>query len=147
MEELGVEAQIGGKIGTNKVFLPGQLWQGEYYEVILLGEPKIQESNKHEKLEFISLLQDENGEKILKSETEKSSDQDFIKKNFDINVLTENNFFNGEISILAWTTTPWTIPANMALVVGKDIDYILAENNGEQFIVAKNRAEAVFKGK
>lgn len=48
---------------------------------------------------------------------------------------------------LAWTTTPWTIPANMALVVGKDIAYILAENNGEHFIVAKNRAEAVFKGK
>ena len=50
-----------------------------------------------------------------------------------------------DFSLLAWTTTPWTIPANMALAVGKDIDYVLLENNTEQFIVAKNRAEVVFK--
>ena len=35
----------------------------------------------------------------------------------------------------------------MALAVRNDIDYILVENNGEGFIVAKNRAESVFKGK
>ena len=35
----------------------------------------------------------------------------------------------------------------MALAVGENIDYILVENNSEQFIVAKNRAESVFKGK
>ena len=29
------------------------------------------------------------------------------------------------IYILAWTTTPWTLPANSALTVGKDIDYVL----------------------
>jgi isoleucyl-tRNA synthetase len=28
---------------------------------------------------------------------------------------------------LAWTTTPWTLPANVALVVGEDIDYVLVE--------------------
>lgn len=35
----------------------------------------------------------------------------------------------------------------MALAVGADIDYILVENNSEGYIVAKNRAETVFKGK
>lgn len=54
---------------------------------------------------------------------------------------------NLPLSILAWTTTPWTIPANMALAVRNDIDYILVENNGEQYIVAKSRAESVFKWK
>src|SRR5690606_38371155 len=29
-----------------------------------------------------------------------------------------------DTAILAWTTTPWTLPANCALVVGKDIDYV-----------------------
>lgn len=52
---------------------------------------------------------------------------------------------NLPLSILAWTTTPWTIPANMALAVRNDIDYVLVENGGEQFIVAKSRAESVFK--
>lgn len=49
------------------------------------------------------------------------------------------------ISFLAWTTTPWTIPANMALAVGADIDYVIVENIGEQFILAKNRLETVMK--
>lgn len=31
------------------------------------------------------------------------------------------------LSILAWTTTPWTLPSNTALVVGKDISYVLLE--------------------
>ncbi len=52
-----------------------------------------------------------------------------------------------DFSILAWTTTPWTIPANMALAVRNDIDYVLVANSGEQYIVAKNRLETVFKGK
>lgn len=32
---------------------------------------------------------------------------------------------NNDIYILAWTTTPWTLPSNTALAVGKDIDYVL----------------------
>jgi isoleucyl-tRNA synthetase len=54
---------------------------------------------------------------------------------------------NLPLSILAWTTTPWTIPANMALAVRNDINYVLVENSEGQFIVAKNRVETVFKGK
>lgn len=61
--------------------------------------------------------------------------------------LEPNEKFPAQTKVLAWTTTPWTIPANMALAVRNDIDYILVENNSEQFIVAKNRAESVFKGK
>ena len=34
---------------------------------------------------------------------------------------------------LAWTTTPWTIPGNMAIVVGSDIDYVLVEPVEGQF--------------
>jgi isoleucyl-tRNA synthetase len=30
----------------------------------------------------------------------------------------------GEVSILSWTTTPWTLPGNVALAVGEDIDYL-----------------------
>ncbi len=34
---------------------------------------------------------------------------------------------SNNIYILAWTTTPWTLPANSALTVGKDIDYVLVK--------------------
>ena len=37
------------------------------------------------------------------------------------------NKTNNEIYFLAWTTTPWTLPSNTALAVGKKIDYILVE--------------------
>src|SRR5690606_9541272 len=35
--------------------------------------------------------------------------------------------FSETIHILAWTTTPWTLPSNTALAVGKDIDYVLVK--------------------
>lgn len=35
---------------------------------------------------------------------------------------------NGDFYILAWTTTPWTLPSNTALAVGKDIEYVLVES-------------------
>lgn len=44
---------------------------------------------------------------------------------------------------LAWTTTPWTLPGNVALVVDEKADYILAELNGENYYIAKNLAEKV----
>jgi isoleucyl-tRNA synthetase len=35
---------------------------------------------------------------------------------------------NSDVSLfLAWTTTPWTLPSNTALAVGKNIDYVLVE--------------------
>ncbi len=45
--------------------------------------------------------------------------------------------------VLAWTTTPWTLPGNLALAVGKDIVYIVAKKFGEKLIIAKDLAEKV----
>ncbi len=39
---------------------------------------------------------------------------------------------------LAWTTTPWTLAGNVALVVGADLDYVKVEYEGENLILAKN---------
>src|ERR1035437_6416969 len=47
--------------------------------------------------------------------------------------------------ILAWTTTPWTLPGNVALAVGNDIDYVRTEENGENLILAEKRL-GVIKG-
>jgi isoleucyl-tRNA synthetase len=50
----------------------------------------------------------------------------------------------GEIHILAWTTTPWTLPSNTALTVGPKIDYVLVETFNQytfhhsKVILAKN---------
>ncbi|WP_026882422.1 isoleucine--tRNA ligase [Clostridium akagii] len=40
--------------------------------------------------------------------------------------------------LLAWTTTPWTLPSNVALAVNKKYDYVEVINNEEHLILAKN---------
>lgn len=49
--------------------------------------------------------------------------------------------------ILARTTTPWTIPANIALGVHTDIDYVKVLFEQNHYIVARARVEDIFKGK
>ena len=44
--------------------------------------------------------------------------------------------------ILAWTTTPWTLPSNLALAVGPEIDYAVLEADGERWIIAESRVGA-----
>lgn len=51
------------------------------------------------------------------------------------------------VSILAWTTTPWTLPSNLALAVGNKIDYVQVKEiaTGKQFIMAEARVPAFEK--
>ncbi len=42
---------------------------------------------------------------------------------------------------LVWTTTPWTLPGNVALAVDPDLDYVEVEQNGEKYILAEARLE------
>lgn len=52
-----------------------------------------------------------------------------------------------DTSVLAWTTTPWTLPGNVALAVGKDITYIKAKlPSGEKVIVGKDRQQILGEG-
>ena len=44
---------------------------------------------------------------------------------------------------LAWTTTPWTLPSNVALTVGPEVDYIKVKQNDEIYYVAKALANKV----
>lgn len=49
--------------------------------------------------------------------------------------------------LLAWTTTPWTLPGNVALAVGTDISYVKVISEGNTYIVAEERVEDVFADK
>ncbi|MDX1950099.1 MAG: class I tRNA ligase family protein [Rickettsiales bacterium] len=43
-----------------------------------------------------------------------------------------------KVYILAWTTTPWTLPSNLALAVGKDVNYCLVQKDNVGYILSKN---------
>jgi isoleucyl-tRNA synthetase len=45
--------------------------------------------------------------------------------------------------VIAWTTTPWTLPGNVALAVGKKFDYVKVQQEGEFYYLAEALAEKV----
>jgi isoleucyl-tRNA synthetase len=58
-------------------------------------------------------------------------------------VIGEDNTY-----FVAWTTTAWTLPSNMALCVGEDIEYVKVSVDNKYYYVSKNTCEKVFgKGK
>lgn len=46
--------------------------------------------------------------------------------------------------VLAWTTTPWTLPSNVALCMNPDYDYVKIESKGAKYILAKERVHVFF---
>ena len=48
---------------------------------------------------------------------------------------------SGEL-LLAWTTTPWTLPSNLALAVAPDVEYVIFRHNDQKLIVARERLSA-----
>ena len=46
---------------------------------------------------------------------------------------------------LAWTTTPWTLPSNLSLALGPEIDYVKIQDGDSCYILAKSRLAAYYK--
>ena len=73
---------------------------------------------------------------------------------FDIQKNEKSAFLfdsvEGDVSLLAWTTTPWTLPSNTALAVGSGIDYLLVQSFNQytgqpiNVVIAKSRLNAYF---
>lgn len=61
--------------------------------------------------------------------------------------MVKSDLFAGydKVSLLIWTSTPWTLPANKAICVHKDIEYTLIKHkeSGEGIVVAKDLASSV----
>lgn len=51
---------------------------------------------------------------------------------------------NPHLFYLAWTTTPWTLPSNMALAVGPDIQYVRVKDGENEYILAEARLSAYY---
>jgi isoleucyl-tRNA synthetase len=50
-----------------------------------------------------------------------------------------------DVGLLAWTTTPWTIPANLAIAVHPEETYLVVETLGRRYVVAERLAASVAK--
>ncbi|WP_274651837.1 isoleucine--tRNA ligase [Paenibacillus humicola] len=63
----------------------------------------------------------------------------------DLSATVKFKLADSDEYALAWTTTPWTLPANAALAVNPGLDYVRAKKEGETYIVAAGLAEEVLK--
>lgn len=52
---------------------------------------------------------------------------------------------DGPVSLVIWTTTPWTLPANRAIALAATFDYALVRVDGQALILAKDLVESVMK--
>jgi len=56
----------------------------------------------------------------------------------DPSVYTKFHVVGEDYSLLVWTTTPWTLPANTALAVNPEVEYAEVELDGEHLVIAKD---------
>jgi len=69
-----------------------------------------------------------------------------VKEEFYYQLLSHNKKL--PLYVLIWTTTPWTLPANVAIAVKKEFEYVLAEiENKEILILAKDLLEVTLEKK
>ena len=63
----------------------------------------------------------------------------------DFTVIKGNKFIEKDIKILIWTTTPWTIPCNLLLAVGKEIEYKIFNYNNSKYLLASSLVDKICK--
>lgn len=61
--------------------------------------------------------------------------------------FSDDEMNNGKTYFLAWTTTPWTLPSNLGLCMGEEIDYVKVKDKSSEdfYILAKSRLGAYYK--
>ena len=73
---------------------------------------------------------------------EKASPAIFVKFSVDMEEASRTGLPHDKpLSVVIWTTTPWTLPANLAIAVHADFDYVLLDRGDERLIVAAGLAD------
>lgn len=77
------------------------------------------------------------------SKAEVTMDNDAYQTVTDPSAFVKFKTVDEDYYFLAWTTTPWTLPANLALAVSEKLDYGIYEVNGEKLVLATKLAAKV----
>ena len=78
------------------------------------------------------------------SKAEVTMDNDAYQTVTDPSAYVKFKLKDSDGYLLAWTTTPWTLPANMALAINPELDYGIYNIDGEKYIVALERGKILF---
>lgn len=155
-EELGVEVTSEQFVGHAKFVHQGKLFRLHYFSVEIVGTPVNQEPVKHGMMEWIETIPSENQYGfVLKFDQTVIADPEQMRLEFeDLLLLSDGRLFaqdvlHGDYAVylLPWTTTPWTLPANMFAAVHRDIDYVLLYDRTDAcgYILATACVEKYYK--
>lgn len=78
------------------------------------------------------------------SKAEVTMDNDAYQTVTDPSAYVKFKLKDDDAYLLAWTTTPWTLPANMCLAINPELDYGYYNVEGDTLIVALERAKVLF---
>ena len=154
-EEIGVEAEEKHYLGAIKIIHLGKPYRVHRFEVTTNDTPSVQESEKHNALVWVKEEKSENSLGFALNingtiiDDEKELTHDFIDFHLFKKVLDpeDKGLIEGKFNFLAWTTTPWTLPSNMFLAVGAEIDYVTVYDpeSQEYYVMAENLLKKYYK--
>ncbi len=153
-EEAGVDVTDITYYGYSIDVFEGRLFKTHHFKVKIQGEPQ---KSSDELKEFVWVDKDKIPWDDIHIPT-KNCLNDVLsgkpKAEFkDLDNLDEKNVKNlpstdkPNVYLLVWTTTPWTLPENVAVAINKDEVYVTVKYRDEYYILAKKRLEHVFKDK
>lgn len=123
------------------------------FEIEIEGEPKLMEPEKLPQMIRAEIIPSDNrlGFAINIENTIVDDDVEIMNQFYDL-YLYHNKIFEkadpkAPFSVLAWTTTPWTLPSNMFLAIGKHIHYttVYDPDAKEYFVIAENLLKQYYK--
>ena len=113
----------------------------DYMESIWWAFTTLYEKGKIFEGEKVLMYCVHDGTPISKSEV---AMENSYKEVTDPSLYTYFKLVDEDLNLLAWTTTPWTLPANVALAVNPDLTYVVVEYDGKKMVVAKDLVKDVF---
>lgn len=111
-----------------------------YMESIWWAFKKLYEAGKIYEGEKVLLYCTRDATPIAKAEVAMDNSYQDVS---DPSVYVKFKLSDENTYLLAWTTTPWTLPANTAVAVNKDIDYVEVSIDGQNLILAKELLDKV----
>lgn len=113
----------------------------EFMESVWWAFKKLYEEGKIYEGEKILVYCTQDATPISKSEVAMENSYKLVT---DPSIYVYFELEGSDESVLAWTTTPWTLPANVAIAVNKDLEYSLVDYQGKKTYVASDALEKVF---
>ena len=154
-EEVGISVQDQNFLGAIKIIHLGKPYRVHWFEVTTSDTPSVQESEKHNALVWVKEEKSENSLGFALNingtiiDDKKELTHDFIDFHLFKKVLDpeDKGLIEGKFNFLAWTTTPWTLPSNMFLAVGAEIDYVTVYDpeSQEYYVMAENLLKKYYK--